>query len=64
MRDSSVAMKNAEDKGYASDSSSVFEEEEEQQESLAINKENKPEIVVQEQQEGIRDMLKDHGLLK
>ena len=63
IRDSHPRSKNSEELGYDSDSSSVFEEEAEV-EKEAINKENKPEVVVQEQQEGIRDMLKDAGLLK
>lgn len=57
MREAHVLIKTQEEEGYDSDSSSVFEEE-------AVNKEVKHEVVVQEEPQGIKDMLRDAGVLK
>lgn len=57
MREAHVLIKTQEEEGYNSDSSSVFEEE-------VVNKEVKPEVVVQEEPQGIKDMLRDAGVLK
>jgi hypothetical protein len=57
-REANIIVKNPSDQGYDSDPSSAFEEEHNP------NKEQRHDVVVEEQQENIRDLLKDAGILK
>lgn len=57
-REANIIVKNPSDRGYDSDPSSAFEED------PNPNKEQRHDVVVEEQQENIRDLLKDAGILK
>lgn len=57
-REANIIVKNPSDHGYDSDPSSAFEED------PNPHKDHRHDVVVEEQQENIRDLLKDAGILK
>ena len=58
VREANIIVKSPSEAGYDSDSSSAFEDKEQAED------EPKPNVVVEVKQEGIRDLLKDAGVLK